>query len=260
MWYRRQDQDKSRFEGSNYVLPEIILSWMGLSIALIMLVAIGVWYRFPTTEMGEKLFDPVFLFLAVVGVFFVPFLLYEARWKIWEHSWRAEVYEMQFISPMQWITFFLFLLVFAGLVSYVMIIIWGNGGPDNNITWWQKMIFGGVHVLVYLSLASTISYYRFEMLLRYLRDNVDQPIYTDISRLKNVVFEETKKILNDEDKFDSLYEVHAVAQKQDNRPFFLKFKLSKSQKDSFSGKTRNSWVIVVSDRWGHIRRLGPPNA
>jgi len=211
-----------------------------------------------------------FLVVAIIGVIVVPFGVYEQLWSLRERQWAAEIFDFKYVR-ISWLMIDSLGIVFLTMIgSYALYMAWGNAGVDENITWWQKMIFGVIQIAQYGALSLIVSLYRLSGWLRDLRQEMPQPIYTNMLKLKSVVRTEVLEMLEFCDKGGGIhpeqsvnYGVLLVVKQRNKKQFYMTFGLVGGRgtalarpEDIVQREQKKQWE-VITDRWGRIKSLQP---
>jgi hypothetical protein len=256
-----------------YSSPVILLSLLG-----IFGMACVIFGMLSTRESGRGLFDPIYVAVILLGVASIPAGLYQQRWSWWERQWAAEVYEVRPVSVKSLMIRLFVLALVTGLGFYVFFKLWGSTGRENEIIWWQKMIFGSMYVSMHISLMGALTLFQLGKVLEDLRNEVPQPIYLDTKKLQLLVQKESLQMLECVNRKGQAYKpknyknygVAVMVEQKGQMEFRMTFGLSDGgggitgsqgtslvkMQDVVRREQSRQWE-VVTDRWGRIQSLRP---
>jgi uncharacterized membrane protein YozB (DUF420 family) len=254
-------------------LLELFLSRISFFCVLLIFAAVLGFILIPGNKNGEKIFHPIFILIISCGVIAIPVVLYKLRWAWWEYKWRTEIYVRSFISPMILMVDLSGVFILTMLSAYMIFKFWGNVNTAENIIWWQKLIFGGIVTLLFVSLSSLVSLYRFDDLLTELHDRAPHPIYANMVKFRSVVFKDILKMLECLDKqgkcpfskqLTNCGVTLSIAQMTEMQ-FFVNFGLvsmsgtTLARPEDIKWRKQDRQWKIITDRWGRIKTLQPKN-
>lgn len=261
-----------------YISPTILLPLL-----VILAMACAIFGVLSAEEHAGELFDPIYVAVIFVGVVLLPVALYQQRWSWWEQQWAAEIYEVRAIPLKGLIVGSFALALVTGLGFYVLFKIWGNTANENEIVWWQKMVFGSMYVPMHISLMATVTLFSLDKVLERLRNEIPHPIYVDAEKLQLLVQKEALQMLGCVDNVDgkgwaqqsnnsNSFGMAITIEQKGHMQFHMTFGLSEQcgsrggqrtpgtslarMQEDIRRKQRRQWK-VVTDRWGRIQSLRP---